>query len=326
MNDKAYFKFLLLMFTRVIYFFFILNAMEVNANEIIKYRASITQTDQDENNYNPVEAYGGEIRYTIPPNGAVIHAEIYDATSRIDYSAEIEAAIDFWRNVARDLYPQLTIRRANNSQEANFRIGHSSALSMLAGRPGLEPAIAYIPQTGYINTLALRNANLAGQYGIYIDNFLVGMNDEIIEAIMRTFSDIYNPHEAVKRYMYILLVRHFGYALGFVPDNPVVNLFGNDIPWYSPEIYYISLYDGVTPRLMYRNNTFEYINDLIRINNEEDAFTINDIRLSPQEEFVIRICSNTGSCMFKTDKNTPGKSIMKNYDYGDIKGQNGNTM
>ncbi|MBD1226420.1 hypothetical protein [Xenorhabdus griffiniae] len=295
MNDRTCFRFILLMFTRVIYFFFILNAMEVNANDIIKYRASITQPDRDEVNYNPVEAYGGEIRYTIPPNGAIIHAEIYGVTSRIDYSAEIEAAVDFWRNVSRDLYPQLNIRRANNPQEVNFRIGYSSALNMLAGRPGLEPAIAYIPQTGDINTLVLRHANLAGQYGIYVDNFLAGMNDEIITAIMRTFSDIHNPGEAIKRYMYILLVRHFGYALGFVPDNPEVYLFGNNIPWYSPEIYYILSNDGVTPRLMYRNNTFEYINDLIMINGEEDAFTINDIRLSPQEEFVIRMCSNTDS-------------------------------
>ncbi|MDC9603866.1 hypothetical protein [Xenorhabdus griffiniae] len=295
MNDRTRFRFILLMFARVICFLFLLNSMGVNANVTIKYRASITQPDRDGVHYNPVEAYGGEIRYTIPPNGAVIHAEIYGATRRIDYSAEIEAAVDFWRNVARDAYPQLTIRRANSSQEANFRIGYSSALNMLAGRPGLEPAIAYIPQTGYINTLALGNTNLAGQYGIYVDNFLAGMSDERITTIMRTFGDIHNPYEAVKRYMYILLVRHFGYALGFVPDNPMVNLFGNNVPWYSPEIYYISLYDGVTPRLMYRNNTFEYINDLIRTNGEEDAFTINDIHLSPQEEFVIRMCSNTES-------------------------------
>ncbi|PHM22151.1 hypothetical protein [Xenorhabdus ehlersii] len=67
-----------------------------------------------------------------------------------------------------------------------------------------EGEIRYVipPKTEYINTLALRNANLAGQYGIYVDNFLTGMNDD---RIMRVFSDVHNPYEAVRRYMYILL-------------------------------------------------------------------------------------------------------------------------
>ncbi|CDH00017.1 hypothetical protein L7750_19125 [Xenorhabdus bovienii] len=303
MNIKIYFKFLSSMttlFLMVFSFYFIGSA---KASEIIKYRTSITHTnpDGDPTLYNPVETYGGVILYNTPsPSGASVYVEIDGHTRQIDYTDQIELAVDFWRGIVRDIYPMLTIRHMRSGEEANFLIGYSSALNMLSGIAGREPAISYIPHTGHVNTLALRNTNLAGQYGIYVDNYLAEMNEERMTMMMRTFSDVHNNGEAVKRYMYILLVRHLGYALGFVPEDSNVNLFGNNIPWYSPEIYFVSLNDSATPRLMYRNNTFEYIEDLVRFNAEEDAFSINDIRISPQEEFVARMCLGNELSMIQT--------------------------
>ncbi|PHM51638.1 hypothetical protein [Xenorhabdus sp. KK7.4] len=264
-----------------------------SAEEIIKYRLDATQLSNDQN-YNPVSAYDGSIIYAIPPGGAIAHVEFDDeATHRIDYTDQIELAVDFWRAFIRNIYPQLTIRQVRPGEQANFFIGHSASLNIIAGRVGFEPAIAYIPNSENINTTVMGEYNLANQYGIYIDNFIVGINENTISFIMRTFRDVNNRGEAVKRYMYMLLVRHLGYSLGFVPDDPNVRLFQNDIPWYSPELYYISLNDSATPRLMYRNNTFDYIQDLVNFNDEEDAFDIHDIHISPQEEIVARMCLNT---------------------------------
>ncbi|REF28231.1 hypothetical protein BDD26_3110 [Xenorhabdus cabanillasii] len=302
MNEKIYLKYLSLMLFIGLFLFFS-KSPYIFASEEIKHRAKTTQLGEDRN-YNPVEAYGGSIIYAIPPGGAIAHVEFDQATHRIDYTDQIDSAVDFWRAFIRNVYPQLSIRRVRLGEQANFFIGHSSSLNMIAGRAGIEPAISYIPQTNYLNTIALRSNNLVNRYGIYIDNFIVEMNENRMEFIMRTFSDVHNRGEAVKRYMYILLVRHLGYALGFVPNDSNISLFGNIIPWYSPEIYYISLNDSATPRLMYRNNTFDYIEDLVRFNSEEDAFTINDIRISPQEEIVARMCLYTGELAEKSEKDS----------------------
>ncbi|MBC8949213.1 hypothetical protein [Xenorhabdus sp. TS4] len=89
---------------------------------------------------------------------------------------------------------------------------------------------------------------------------------------MRVFSDVHNPYEAVRRYMYILLVRHFGYALVKCRNN------GNTAGYVTALV--IGYYYGTT------DNTYGRI-----------------------------------TFMFKTDKNNPGKAIMTNYNYDDIKGQ-----
>lgn len=281
MNKKIHLRYLF--FILLFSLFFISKGSYVYANEIVKYRA-IT----GERKYDPVEAYNGRIIYNV--GRAVVHVEFDESTHVIDYSEQIDLAVDFWRAFIRNVYPQLDIRRVRPGEQANFFIGHSSSLNMIAGRAGVEPAISYIPQTAYINSIVFDNYDLVNQYGIYIDNYLVGMNEERMELIMRTFRDTHNRGEAVRRYMYILLIRHLGYALGFVPDNSEISLFSNNTSWYSPEIYYISLNDSLTPRLMYRNNTFDYIEDLVQFNDEEDAFSIHDIQISPQEEIVARMC------------------------------------
>ncbi|WP_086953126.1 hypothetical protein [Xenorhabdus innexi] len=258
------------------------------AEEIIKYRVDTSQSENDQN-YNPVSAYGGSIIYTIPPGGAIVRVSFDEHSHVIDYTDQIALAVDYWRRFIRDVYPQLTIRQVRFGEQANFSIGYSLS-NLISRTTALEPAIAYIPNSDNINTTVMAGYNLANQYGIYIDNYITVINDETISTIMRSFRDVHNSGDAVKRFMYILLVRHLGYALGFVPDNPNVDLFRNMIPWYSPELYYISLNDSASPRLMYRNNTSDYIQDLVSFDEEEDALDINNIHLSPQEEMVARMC------------------------------------
>ncbi|OTA19920.1 hypothetical protein Xbed_01850 [Xenorhabdus beddingii] len=254
--------------------------------------------------YNPVEAYNGEIRYSISPGGAVVRVEYDGQSYSIDYTSEIESAVNYWRRIIPNIYPGLTIRHTNQG-ESNFVIGYSSNMNLFGSRQDREPAISYIPNSEHANSEAMRNHtsdNAVVSHGIYIDNFLVGMNDDRIRMISTIFGDVHNTGDIIKRYMYILLVRHLGYALGFAPDDTNVHIGGNTIAWYSPEISFISRNDSLTPRLMQHYNTFDYIEELLRLINEEEDFNINNVVISPQEEIVARICLGGGAMIEQSEE------------------------
>ncbi|MDX7992072.1 hypothetical protein [Xenorhabdus littoralis] len=199
MNRKYHTRYLFLTLIKLLVASFFIQA--AHAIEIINFRAeSRVSSLLEPSIYNPVEAYNGEIRYSIASGGATVQAEYDDESYLVDYSSEIEAAVNYWRSILPNIYPGLTINHANQG-EANFVIGYDPNIGIIGGDEDLEPAISYIPNTDNVNNIAMGNVS----HGIYIDQSMTEiLNNENVEMIMAAFSDAPNPSDAIKRCIFVL--------------------------------------------------------------------------------------------------------------------------